>query len=805
MACTGSGSGSGEIVSSEELFNRAPVFISTARVNSPENTSLIQFTPEARDSDENNTLTYSLSDGVDKSLFSFNSNTLELQFLASPDFEKPLDSNKDNTYELEFLVFDGFASAKQAMQILVVDVAEKPSFTSANALNSPEYVRITEQRLTAVSNFTGATLTYSVTGGADQAKLSIDSTSGLISFSSTPDFEIPGDADGDNIYELEVNVSNGFFNAQQLLTLTLTDSFSPITSFTVDKGNAKRSLKFDWALLDADLPDQFSILSSTDGTQDYQVLTGAESIDKNLRTIELVIPLHLTNFNETLFRLEERTTAGDTLVESDPVNLSELNSSADLIDFLKASNATTEDEFGYSTVLSGDGLTLAVSSHAEDSNATLIDGDEGNNDPSTENSGAVFIYVNSSGTWQKQAYIKASNTGQGDFFGLPVALSEDGNTLAVSAHLEDSDSDGINSNEADDSALQSGAVYIYVRNGVTWSKQAYIKASNSDAGDFFGIAIDLSDDGNTLVVGASNESSDSKLIGGSQNNDASQSGAAYVFVRSASSWSQQAYIKATNTGVQDNFGRSVALDGLGNTLVVGAPLEDSNAQGVDAEQNNNDAENSGSAYVFTRNATSWTQQAYLKADNSGAEDLFAQSASLSADGNTLLLGAPGESAASLAGQVDAEDNSAVATGAAYIFTRLGEVWTQQAYLKATEAKAGDAFGFASALSGDGDTAVLGAYLEDSESLGVSSLEDNVAANDAGAAYVFQRNDDVWRQVNYLKASNTESNDHFSRSVSIAKDGQSLAVGAEGESSQAPASDANQLDNSQSQSGAVYIY
>ncbi|MDW8312587.1 MAG: FG-GAP repeat protein, partial [Burkholderiales bacterium] len=133
-------------------------------------------------------------------------------------------------------------------------------------------------------------------------------------------------------------------------------------------------------------------------------------------------------------------------------------------------------------------------------------------------------------TFVQQAYVKASNTGAGDWFGWSVALSGDGNTLAVGARLEDSSATGVNGDESNDSAFDSGAVYVFVRSGTTWSQQAYIKASNTEEWDVFGSSVALSSDGNTLAVGAPWEDSNATGVNGDQSNDsASGSGAVYVF------------------------------------------------------------------------------------------------------------------------------------------------------------------------------------------------------------------------------------------------------------------------------------
>ncbi|EHL21181.1 Integrin alpha beta-propellor repeat-containing protein [Acidovorax sp. NO-1] len=151
-------------------------------------------------------------------------------------------------------------------------------------------------------------------------------------------------------------------------------------------------------------------------------------------------------------------------------------------------------------------------------------------------------------------YFKASNTGAGDLFGYSVALSGDGTTLAVGAYREDSNATGANGDQGDNSAVDAGAVYVFTRVGSTWSQQGYVKASNTDANDFFGTSLALSGDGNTLAVGATGEDSNATGINGDPvDNSATLAGAVYVFTRSGSTWSQQAYVKASNTGAEDRF------------------------------------------------------------------------------------------------------------------------------------------------------------------------------------------------------------------------------------------------------------
>src|SRR5579864_4347071 len=192
--------------------------------------------------------------------------------------------------------------------------------------------------------------------------------------------------------------------------------------------------------------------------------------------------------------------------------------------YLKASNTEAIDHFGnggtlegHGVALSGDGSTLAVSAPYESSGAKGINGDQ--NDNSVYSSGAVYIFVQKNGAWSQQAYIKPSNPGLSYRFGHMVSLSQDGNTLAISAHFEASAAKGINGDQTDKSIPQAGAVYVFTRTGNTWSQQAYIKASNTGEaekgnqpadGDQFGFSIGLSGDGNNLAVGAISEDSGAK-------------------------------------------------------------------------------------------------------------------------------------------------------------------------------------------------------------------------------------------------------------------------------------------------------
>jgi hypothetical protein len=403
-------------------------------------------------------------------------------------------------------------------------------------------------------------------------------------------------------------------------------------------------------------------------------------------------------------------------------------------------------------------------------------------------------------------YFKASNTGSNDEFGVSVAVSGDGNTLAVGAAGEASNAVGIGGSD-NDSQPNAGAVYVFTRIGSTWSQQAYVKASNTQGGDRFGISVSLSGDGNTLAVGALEDSAATGINDsmGQADNTAADAGAVYVFTRIGGNWSQQAYVKASNTEAGDLFGESVALSGDGNTLAVGARLEDSSATDINGLDTDNSFLNAGAVYVFTRIGSDWSQQAYVKASNTGAGDLFGESVALSGDGNTLAVGAEGEASNANVIDGDQADNSATLAGAAYVFTRSGGSWTQQAYVKASNTDAGDRFGNSVAVSGDGNTLAVGAWGEASNATGIGGDQTNNSLANSGAVYVFIRSGSAWSQQAYAKASNTDVGDQFGLSVTLSGDGNTLAVGASFEDSNATGIDGDQTDNSSLNAGAVYVF
>lgn len=353
--------------------------------------------------------------------------------------------------------------------------------------------------------------------------------------------------------------------------------------------------------------------------------------------------------------------------------------------YVKASN--TAGSFGQTVALSADGATLVVGSPGEDSSARGINGDQTDN--LAAGAGAVYVFRFDGTDWYQQAYVKASNTDALDRFGSSVALSADGNALAVGATGEDSIATGINGDQGDNSSDGAGAAYLFRFDGVDWQQQAYVKASNTKTSMWcpargpqpcqmtFGAAVGLSADGDTLVVGAPGEDSNSTGINGDENDESSEaSGAVYLFRFNGATWDQQAYIKASNTGFNDNFGGVLALSADSRTLVVGAWLEDSSATGINGDQWDNSAGQSGAAYLFRFDGGDWHQISYIKSCNTDSGDHFGSyhleglggtSVAVSADGSTIAVGAPYEASMATGVYGDRADNSAPFAGAVYVY------------------------------------------------------------------------------------------------------------------------------------------
>lgn len=346
---------------------------------------------------------------------------------------------------------------------------------------------------------------------------------------------------------------------------------------------------------------------------------------------------------------------------------------------LTASNAEGDDRFGTTLAFSANGSILAVGASGENGDGS----GEGNN--SAADAGAAYVFTRAGAVWSQQAYLKASNAQEDDLFGSALAMNAAGTLLAIGATGE--------SNGA-------GAVYVFTGNGATWTQSASITAPNAEPLDAFGSSLAMSADGNTLAVGAPLE--DGTVTGaqafpidpppavpppdpnvppppGAPNplpttfqglcaaavlrpSVGCESGAVYIFVRDGT-WSAQSYIKGSNNEYEDRFGTSVALTADGNAIAIGSLSEDSSAFGIEGNETLQDASGSGAAYILRRSGTTWSQQSYVKAANTGVDDAFGTSIALSSDAAALVVGATGEASIS----DDQNDNSAAAAGAAYLY------------------------------------------------------------------------------------------------------------------------------------------
>jgi len=487
------------------------------------------------------------------------------------------------------------------------------------------------------------------------------------------------------------------------------------------------------------------------------------------------------------------------------------------IAYVKASNPKADAKLGFGSALTGqtlvmsrDGNTMAVSAPDENSGAKGVNGNQ--NDESAGGAGAVYIFTRGDAgkPWSQQAYLKASNTDPYDSFGFALALNANGNTLAVTATREDSNARGINGDQDDNSAEDSGAVYVFTRTGGRWSQQAYVKSSNADAGDQFGWSVTLSDDGNVMVVGAPTEQSNARGVNGNQaDNSSANAGAGYVFTRSGSTWSQQAYLKGAQTDAGDLFGFAVSLSGDGAMLAISGYDEDGGVPGINGNEADNSKGGSGCAYIFVRDGSTWKQTTYLKESNlDHPQDAFGSALALSGDGRTLAIDAPDEDG--LIGgingqQYSGKENQDTSNGAIYVFVNTNGTWSQQTYIKSSNPHPNDLFGIRLTISTNGDVLAATSMLQGGGGRGLNANQQDFSAEESGAAYVFTRAGTTWTQRAYLKAPNSDAYDEFGSGVALSGDGNTLAIAAWGEDGGSAGVGGNMNDNSVRASGAVYVY
>ncbi len=356
-----------------------------------------------------------------------------------------------------------------------------------------------------------------------------------------------------------------------------------------------------------------------------------------------------------------------------------------------AADTTVGDSFGSGVAIDGDLLVLG----AMGNDATGSDG------------GAAYVYRRSPlGQWNLEQKLYPAVAATSDSFGHSVAIS--GETIIVGASHDDHSG-----------STDIGSATIFVHGPAGWVVQATLLPTGTGSLTYAGAAVAI--EGDTAVLGGIGYNGDR--------------GAAWVFHRNGSLWSQEAMVTAPNAAAGDNFGYSLALDG--NTLIVGAPTN--NPNGID---------NAGAGYVFVRGGTGWSWQATLVASDPEAGGYLGTGAAI--DGDTILLGAYGDNATT-------EDS-----GAAYVYVRSGSTWTQQVKLFGLGSPGVMWFGFAVAI--EGDVAAVGAPLDD------------LPAQDSGSVFVFDRTGSNWMQRSYpLPSPSGDGLSNFGSRVAI--DGSTILVTA----------------------------
>ena len=603
-------------------------------------------------------------------------------------------------------------------------------------------------------------------------------------------------------------------------------------------------------------PDHFEVSFQDAPGAGFTPVPSLERLASSSEPARLAVSVHLLPWGVGAYLIE----ACDASVNCETANggrqtLEQADSVA-ATGYFKAPVAGDGDSFGDGLALSGDGATLAVGASSDDSAAAgvfapgdavyqvVLDSD------GTRNSGAVTVYRRSGSEWSVEAFVKAPVAGDFDLFGRGLALSEDGATLAVGELGEDSASTGTfapgdagyQAALDSDGARSSGAAYVYRRSGVVWSLEAFVKAPVAGAGDDFGKTLALSEDGATLAVGARDEGSshtgtfaptDAGYQAALDSDGARSSGAAYVYRRSGTAWSLEAFVKAPVSGEFDDFGDALALSADGATLAVGARDEGSSHTGTfaptdagyQAALDSDGAAESGAVTVYRRSGSAWSVEAFVKAPRASADDHFGVVLALSTDGATLAVGAPHEDSASTGTFVPggtgyqaalASDDASV-SGAVTVYRRSGSSWRVEAFVKAPVADANDIFGTALALSADGAMLAVGAPFEKSTSIGVfvsggtgyQTALDSDGAYRSGAVTVYRRSGSAWSVGAFVKAPNAGAGDWFGIALALSADGSALAVSARNEDggtlSQPVGGDSADAGNAVNNSGAVYLY
>lgn len=386
---------------------------------------------------------------------------------------------------------------------------------------------------------------------------------------------------------------------------------------------------------------------------------------------------------------------------------------------LTANDGDKEDLFGSSVELSGDGTTALVGAREDTTEA----GDA---------TGSAYVFSHTGDSWRQQTKLTPDDGTENASFARSVSITDDGATAAIGGQ---------------------GSAYVFERTDDSWGQRAKLTPADTDGAEMdFGVAVDMSADGTTVFVGAQND----------DNENGDLAGSAYVFTRSSGSWSEQTKLLSSDGAAGDGFGIGVGLSDDGTTAIIGASTHD--------EPNGREA---GAAYVFDGAGESWSETAKVSAADGDTSDVFGRSVAISGDGTTAVIGA----------RQDEDPNGGFASGSAYIFTRSDESWSQQAKVVPEDGNSSAIYGNSVSISSNGTTALIGAPGQ------INSTDES-----KGAAYRFERKDGSWSRRQKLLAADGDARDAFGHSVSLSDGASTALIG-----------DQSDADPNGKQAGSAYVF
>ncbi len=398
-----------------------------------------------------------------------------------------------------------------------------------------------------------------------------------------------------------------------------------------------------------------------------------------------------------------------------------------LSDELIGKDVMRDQNFGWSVSMNAIGDVIAVGAPNElytmASNGAEI------------RTGATHLFSFQNKHWIHAARLIASNSEHNDRFGSAVSLDSVGTKMVISATGESSNSSDAGGSELDNSVPNAGAVYYFSGSGASWSQMQMIKADYPKPEQAFGSAIDLSGDGIILAVGVPFESSAAFGVDDpNMNNETSpNSGAVFVYQMQVSQWFRKAYIKATNAETDDQFGYSVNLNEKGDTLVVGAPFEDSCSIGIATNGLNNNSRDSGAAYLYKYipRTDNWFESEILKATKINAGDHFGKHVELNAIGDALFVGASNNRSICQGLNGDMNNIGANQYGAVFSYQWKSDHWVSNMFFKPTNPMANAGFGESFAIDSKGQRAIISQPYAD-----IITPDQTTSIYDSGAVYIF---------------------------------------------------------------------